>query len=187
MCNQSVNNNPTIANGQLSFNNQQHASDTTNIKWDYVCNLVKESEVKMLENKAKYPGGHKHKILIIADSHMRGCAVKMSASLDARFEVRGVIKPGSCTESISGTMKEEVDNLTINDFLILSSRSNDISRNDSRLAFRNIVNYIKNVKHTNVILIGTPFRYDTLDCSHLNNSVKLFNSKLGKLAKILAM
>jgi hypothetical protein len=31
-------------------------------------NLVKESEVKMLENKAKYSGGHKHKILIIGDS-----------------------------------------------------------------------------------------------------------------------
>jgi hypothetical protein len=116
---------------------------------------------------------------------VRGCAVKMSASLDARFKVCGVIKPGSCTESVSGTMKEEVDNLTTNDFLIISSRWNDISRNDSRLAFRN-VNYIKNVKHTNVILIGAPFRYDTFDCSYLNNSIKLFNRKLSKLAKIFS-
>jgi hypothetical protein len=53
MCDPSVNNIRTIVNGQLHFNNQQHASDNTNIKWDYVSNLVKESEVKMLENKAK--------------------------------------------------------------------------------------------------------------------------------------
>jgi predicted PP-loop superfamily ATPase len=89
----------------------------------------------MLENKAKYPRGHQHKILIIGDSHVRGCVGKMSASLDARFEVCGVIKPGSCTESIRETMKEEVDNLTMNDFLILSSGSTDINRNDSRIAF----------------------------------------------------
>jgi hypothetical protein len=95
-----------------------------------------------------------------------------------------VVKPGSCTESLSGIMKEEVDNLTTNDFLIISSGSNDISRDDSRLAFRNIANYIKNVKHTNVILIGAPFRYDTIEFSHLNSSIKLFNSKLSKLAKI---
>jgi hypothetical protein len=116
---------------------------------------------------------------------VRGCAVKMSASLDTPLEVCGVIKPGSGTESISGSMKEEVYNLTTNDFLIISSGSND-SRNDSRLALRNIVNYSKNVKHTNVILIGAPFRYDTSDCSHLNNSIKLFNNKLSKLAKIFS-
>jgi hypothetical protein len=75
----------------------------------------------MLENKAKYSRGHKHKILIISDSHVRGCAAKMSASSDTRFEVCGVIKPASGTESISGSMKEEVDNLMTNDFLIISS------------------------------------------------------------------
>jgi hypothetical protein len=114
---------------------------------------------------------------------VRGCAVKISASLDTRFEVCGVIKAGTGTESISGSMKEEVDNLMTNDFLIISSGSNDISRNDSRLAFRNIVIYSKNVKHTIVILIGAYFRYDTSDCSHLNNSIKLSNNKLSKLAK----
>jgi hypothetical protein len=56
MCDPSLNNIPTIVNGQLNFNNQQHASENTNIKWDYVNNLVKKSEVKMLENKAKYYG-----------------------------------------------------------------------------------------------------------------------------------
>lgn len=36
------------------------------------------------------------------------CAVNMAATLDARFEVCGVVKPGSCTESLSEIMKKEV-------------------------------------------------------------------------------
>jgi uncharacterized membrane protein len=77
-------------------------------------------------NKTKDIRGLKHKILIIGDSHVRGCAGMMSASMDARFEVCGVIKPGSCTDSISGTMSDEVDKLTKNNFLVLSSGDNDI-------------------------------------------------------------
>jgi hypothetical protein len=108
----------------------------------------------------------------------------MAATLDASFEVCRVIEPGSCMESLSEVMMKEVASLTTNDFLIISSGSNDISRNDSRLAFGNIVNYLKNVEHTNVILVSAPLRYDTVHFSHINNSIKLFNSKLSKLSKM---
>ena len=64
--------------------------------------------------------------MTIGDSHVRGCAAKMITSVDARFEVCGVINPGSCIESLSEIMKEEVGNLTANDFLIISSGSNDL-------------------------------------------------------------
>jgi hypothetical protein len=98
--------------------------------------------------------------------------------------VCGVINPGSSTESLNEIMKKEVGNLTINDFLVISSGSNDISSSDPSVAFRNIVNYIENVKHTNVILVCAPFRYDTTNHSCLNNSIQLFNSKVSKLAKM---
>jgi bacterioferritin-associated ferredoxin len=150
-CNQNLNNIPTIVNGKLDFGMRQNISVNTTSKWGQVRNFVKESETKILESKAKYPTGHKHKVLIIGDSHVRGCAANMAATLDVSFEVCGVIEPGSCTESLSEVMKKEVASLTTNDFLIISSGSNDIGRNDSRLAFRNIVNYLKNVEHTNVI------------------------------------
>jgi hypothetical protein len=144
-----------IVNGHLIYNNQPLASDNINNKESYVSNLVIESEVEMSVNKAKDIGGLKHKILIIGDCHVRGCAGRMSASMDACFEVCGVIKPGSCTDSIRRT-SDEVDKLTKNDFLVLSSGANDISKKDTRIAFRNIINYIKNISHTNVILIGVP-------------------------------
>jgi hypothetical protein len=106
----------------------------------------------------------------------------MAASLDDRFEVCGIIKPGPGTVSLSRTMKNEVDKLTKNDFLVLSSGSNDINKNDPRSAFRYIVDYMENVRHTNVILIGVPPRFDVeaSDCPYLNNIIKHFNSKLRK-------
>jgi hypothetical protein len=58
------------------------------------------------------------------------------------------VKPGSGTGSLMETAKDEVGNLTKNDFLIMCSGANDIDRNDSRIAFNNITNFIKNVNHT---------------------------------------
>jgi hypothetical protein len=101
---------PTIVNGELNFSKQSSVSESTINKRDYLRNLVNVSTVKLLENKAKYLEDRKHKVLMIGDSHVRGCAASMVASLDERFEVCGVVKPGSLTESISGIMKEEANN-----------------------------------------------------------------------------
>jgi hypothetical protein len=185
-CEQSVNNIPTIVNGHLNYNNLHLASDSNIYNESNASNLVMESEMEMNVNKTKDIRGLKHKILIIGDSHVRGYAGIMSASMDACFKVCGVIKPGSCTDSISGTMSDEVDKLTKNDFLVLSSGANDINNEDMRIAFRNIINYVKNISRTNVILIGVPYRYDNRGCSQLNNSIKLFKNKLSKLSKIFS-
>ena len=58
-----------------------------NSRWDHVNNLVRETTAKVLNNKAKYTKSSKHKVLLMGDSHMRGCAARLTASLDSRFEV----------------------------------------------------------------------------------------------------
>jgi len=73
----------------------------------------------------------------------------MIASLDTRFDVCCVVKPGSKTESLMETTKSEVGKLTTENFLITCSGTNDIERNHSRNAFNNIINFIKSVNHTN--------------------------------------
>ncbi|XP_023724354.1 uncharacterized protein LOC111873669 isoform X2 [Cryptotermes secundus] len=186
LCEQSVNYIPTIVNGHLNFNNLPLASDNITIKENHARTLVIESEVKMSENKTKDTRGLKHKILTIGESHVRGCAVRMFTSMDDRFEVCGIVMPGSCTNALSGTMSDEVDKSAKNDFLIISSGSNDVSKSDTRIAFSNIVNFIKNIRHTNVILTGVPLRYDTPGCSQLNDAINLFNNKLSKLTKIFS-
>jgi len=64
----------------------------------------------------------------MSDSHLRGCAAKTIASLDICFDVCGVVKPGSNTESLMETAKGEVGKLTMNDFLIICRGTNDMGK-----------------------------------------------------------
>jgi hypothetical protein len=110
----------------------------------------------------------------------------MIASLDAHFDVCGVVKPRSVTGSVMKTAKSDVGKLTMNDLLITCSGTNDIDRNHSGNAFKNITNFIKSVNHTNIILISVPHRRDVTDYSHVNSMIKSFNRKLLTLAKIFS-
>ena len=94
----------------------------------------------------------------------------------------GIVKPGLNTESLKETAKSEVGKLTMNDFLIICSGMNDTDMNSSRNAFRNIIDFIKSVNYTNIILISVPNRHDL---PIVYNNIKTLNSKLLKLAKIL--
>jgi lysophospholipase L1-like esterase len=80
-------------------------------------------------------------------------------------------------------MKGEVRNFTKNDFLIICSGANDIARNDSKNAFKNIINFIKNVNHTNIVSISISFRHDILEYHYVNSLTIFFNSKLHTLAR----
>ena len=102
----------------------------------------------------------------------------MIASLDAHFHVCGGVKPGSITGSVTEAAKSDVEKLTMNDFLIVCSGTNDTDRNYSSNAFKNINNYIKSVNHTNIILISVSYRHDVMAYSHVNNMIKSFNSNV---------
>jgi hypothetical protein len=58
-----------------------------------------------------------------------------------------------------------------------------VGKNNSQIGLRNILNFIKNNSHTNIILIGAPHRFDLLDSSCVNNDVEPFNNKLMKIIK----
>jgi RNase H-fold protein (predicted Holliday junction resolvase) len=53
-------------------------------------------------------------------------------------------------------MGKEVENLTMNDFLIISSGTNNIDKNDTTSTVRDIVDLVKNINHTNIIVMGIP-------------------------------
>jgi hypothetical protein len=149
---------PTVVNGQINQTKNVNNNISANNNRDYILNLVRESTLKVLENKAKYSKCSKHKILVMGDSRLRGCAAKMIASLDTRFSVCGIVKPGSNTESLIQTAKDEVGKLTMNDFLIICSGTNGTDTNPSRNAFKNITDFIKGVNHTNVISTGMMYQ-----------------------------
>ena len=117
---------------------------------------------------------------------LRGGAARLIASLYARFDVCGVLKPGSNTGSLIETAKYDVEKLTMNDFLIICSGTNDIDRNYPTKAFKNITNFIKNVNHTNIILVSVPYRYDAKEYTYVNSTIKSFNNKLLKFTKLFS-
>ena len=186
MCDQNSNGIPTIVNGQINPTKESNTNNnnSANNNRDHIHDLVSESTMKVLKSKAKYSKCFKHKVLVVGDSH-RGCAAKITASLDTRFDVCGVVKPGSNTEWLMETVKDEVGKLTMNDFLILCSGTNDMNRNFSN-AFNNITNFIRSANHTNIILISVPHRYDVTNSSDVNNKIKVLNRKLLKLAKMFS-
>ena len=69
------------------------------------------------------------------------------------------------------------------DFLIVCSGANDVYKNNSNNALKNIIKLIKSVKNTNVILVCVPHRFDLADHSVTNKLINLHNSKLFNLQK----
>jgi hypothetical protein len=53
MSDQNLNYISTIVNGQVNLTKQDNETNSTNSKWDYIRNLLKESTVKLCNNKAK--------------------------------------------------------------------------------------------------------------------------------------
>jgi hypothetical protein len=172
---------PTFVNGQIKPNKTHNSLNRMNNRCDHIHNLVRESAIKVLNTKAKYTKSTKHKVLLIGDSHIRGSAASLIASLDSCFEMCSVVKPGSNTETLVMTAKSDMEALTKKDFLIICSGTSDIDRNSSKNALKNIINVIKNINQTNIIIVNVPHRYDVTVHPHINSSIKFFNSQLLKL------
>jgi lysophospholipase L1-like esterase len=168
-------------NGQVCVSkkdgNRQCESDSKS----YSQSLLWESR-KLIVNKQKFSNCSKHKVLLIGDSQLCGCAAYMKAFLNDQFEVLGYVKPGASSKSMMDSVKSDIGKLTMDDLLIVCSGSNDAERSDFRKVFHDVISFVKSVKHTNVILISIPYRYNLLS-SAIHNEFKNVNRKLCKLAK----
>ena len=81
------------------------------------------------------------------------------------------------------TAANEMKNLTKNYVIFFWGGSNDVCKNNSRTKLKHILNYVKNISHTNIILMCVPHRFDLIDSSCVNKQVCSINRKLEKLVK----
>lgn len=51
-----------------------------------------------------------HKILLVSDSHGRGCAERIKDNLSANYEVCGYVKPGMTSDIFTKTTLAEINN-----------------------------------------------------------------------------
>jgi hypothetical protein len=99
-----------------------------------------QEEIKMLhgENEVsrnrrneaikKKPNDRKHKVLILADSHMRGCTNVIADLLGNSYSVTGIIKPNARLFVITASLKSEIESLTQKDFVIICGGTNDVAK-----------------------------------------------------------
>jgi len=73
------------------------------------------------------------KILIIGDSHARGCGAELLNSLGKTLEVMGAVMPGSSLEHITRSARREVSQLHHDDGVVILGGANDINTNESKL------------------------------------------------------
>jgi hypothetical protein len=69
---------------------------------------VNPATLKTTKSKAK----PKHKIVIIGDSHARGCASRLQKKLKDQYEVIGYVKPSAGAAVLTKTAQQEISGLT---------------------------------------------------------------------------
>jgi len=70
-----------------------------------------------------------HKVILIGDSHARGCAEKISNYLVNSYEVTGYVNPSTGLEVITNSATKEIDHTTPKDVVVVCGGSNNISKN----------------------------------------------------------
>jgi hypothetical protein len=131
----------------------------------------KNHKKRSVENKV-------HKVLMLGDSHTRGCASKVRNQLNNEYEVSEFINPGSEMKNIKESAKTKMTQLTNDDIVVLWRGSNDVTRKNSVVGMKHILDLLIHSSHTNVILLSVPQRHDLISDSCVNREVEAFNSSL---------
>lgn len=99
---------PTIVNGQVKQVTNNHASGVPND----IQTLLSETTVDLINKKINCTNDGKHEVRLIGDSHLKGCATRITSALDIRFKVCAFLKPGSNSQILEETIKGDIDTLT---------------------------------------------------------------------------
>jgi len=132
----------------------------------------------------KTPTNKRSKIIIIEDSHARGCAQEIRHNLEQEYEIQGNVKPGANLQTIVNTPTESFEKLTNKDVVVVWGGTRDVRQNESEKGLRQIRNLVENVKHTNIIVMSVPYRHDLAPNSCVNHEVKVYNRKVKKHLKL---
>jgi hypothetical protein len=142
------------------------------------------SEVHQIKGSKKTLNKKQNKLIILGDSHTRGCAQEVQHNVGHGFEVHGIVKPGSNAEIIVNASAKIIEKLTKKDVVVVWGSTRDVGRKTEK-GLHQINNFVENHKQTNVIVMSVPCRYDLEPISCVNDEVKVYNRKLKKHLKVL--
>jgi len=116
--------------------------------------------------------------------HIKGYACALKPLLSSKYDLYSIVKPGSTTNELNETAKDEVRKLSHEDAIIICSGSNNYEVNKISQTFHNTMSFIKNNKHTNILLMNVPYRHDLPNAISVNVLILDLNRKLQKLGRI---
>jgi len=172
---------PTIVNGVTNVNPStvivQKHSDLVKTR---INNLRESINV---HNREKCSLSKKHRVILLGDSNIKGYAGNIQSLLSDNYICYSIVKPGSTTSELKESAKKEVSQLSYDDVIIICSGTNDYEPFKFSVTCHNIMNFIKNNDHTNIILLNVPFRYDRPNSMSINKNISDLNRKLQTLVK----
>lgn len=128
---------PTIANGEISETLNSNVN-LINAKEDNMQNFINELKIELTNQLSSYSLNRKHKIICVGDSHTRGFSTILTNLMGDNFEFYSVVKPGSNSNQLLETARQEIKKLSSHDALVICSGTNDLATNKPTLAFQNI-------------------------------------------------
>jgi len=117
----------------------------------------------------------KHRIIVIGNSHARGCAAEIKSNLDEDFEVKGFLNPGTELNSIITSAKRDIQQLSKQDVVVVWGGSKDVGKNETKQGINWIQSFVEANKYTNIILMEVPHRHYLIQESCVNKEVDKFN------------
>jgi hypothetical protein len=75
---------PTLVNGQVCITKKSDSRQCVNDKSSNAQSVLRESSRRLLK-KNEFTNPRKHKVLLVGDSHLRGCAAHMKSILNDQF------------------------------------------------------------------------------------------------------
>jgi hypothetical protein len=124
-----------------------------------------------------------HKVVILGDSHVRGCSEKLANTLGNGFTVMGISKPNANMSAIIDYRYLKTEKLSKNDAVIICGGTRDVARNETKEGLKKMSELVRFLSNTNVIVTCVPHRFDLQADSCVNKEVELFNRKLQKQMK----
>jgi hypothetical protein len=132
----------------------------------------------------KTNGKNQHKVILLGDSHIRGCSEKLANLLGNSYSVIGITKPNANVKAVTDSINLRAEKLTRKDVVIRCGGTRDVAKKEVNIGLRYISQFANSAAVTNVIVMCAPTRFDLQSSSCVSKEVASFNRKLQKSMKI---
>ena len=177
---------PAIVNGVAIKTNPKYNSESRCAFRDVINHHIDNLRVTIENcNKCVNSPNITHKIVLTGDSHIKGFSRELRSVLKNEYELNSLVKPGSNSNMLCESLNETVSQRSQDDQLVICCGSNDFELNNFDSTFRNIRNCLATMKHSNIVILSVPFRYDLQNCTVVNSKLLQLNKKLHKLTRAI--